>query len=605
MDTSETIYRERISDFEERILRLRKPLTLMPWIRLACFVMAGFAIYYLVKTPGVISAVSLAVTIAGFLAAGFYDTILKRQIRQYENLIAINHKELKAIAGDWSGFDPGHRFMDQNHPYTHDLDIFGNGSLYQHLNRSATVFGSERLARYFSDSFHFKDEITDRQKAITEISHHIEFRQRFQLIFVEDNTSAEDLKGVESWLSQTTNGKGQRLLAIVSWLLPVVTIITIMMSAAGIIPYQLPVTLVLLQFAIVFSYGRKTMSVHQQVTTQAGILKKYSTALILIDSVDFKSEYCKKLKMSLVSNDQVPPGVLISRLSGILSMMDSNLNFLVSGLMNGLFMFNLHVVRAAETWRTRYRSLVPVWFSIMAEFDALSSFGTFAFNHPAFTYPEPVYDDFQIDARQMGHPLILKEECVTNDLIMAGWKQLRIITGANMSGKSTFLRAVGCNLVLAMAGAPVFASRFLFYPIEIHSSIRTNDSLSKRESYFYAELKRLKSIIDELESGKQLLILLDEILKGTNSSDKQTGSVALIRQLMKYNMAGLFATHDLALGELVKHFPAHIQNLCFEIQITGNRMEIDYKLQPGVCRNLNASFLMRRMGIIVGDEVTG
>ena len=295
------------------------------------------------------------------------------------------------------------------------------------------------------------------------------------------------------------------------------------------------------------------------------------------------------------------PSLLIRRLAKLLNMMDSNLNLLVSLIMNGLFMFNIHVLMAVEHWRLKYRDQVPEWFKVLAEMDALSSLGTYAFNNPMYIYPEPVADGFQFVAEKIGHPLIPAETCVTNDIEIRGWNQFRIITGANMSGKSTFLRTIGTNLLLAMMGAPVFASRLKFYPIEIHSSIRTNDSLTKRESYFYAELKRLKEIITELESGSQKLILLDEILKGTNSSDKQTGSVALIKQLMKYKLAGLFATHDLALGELVNHYPENIQNLCFEIHITGDRMEIDYKLTPGVCRNLNASFLMKSMGIILDD----
>jgi DNA mismatch repair ATPase MutS len=296
------------------------------------------------------------------------------------------------------------------------------------------------------------------------------------------------------------------------------------------------------------------------------------------------------------------PGEVIKRLSKLLNMMDSNLNLLVSVIMNGLFMFNIHVLIAVERWRLTYKSLVPIWFEVLAEFDALSSLGTYAFNNPAYIYPEPVSDGFRFVAEKIGHPLIPRESCVTNDLEITGWNQFRIITGANMSGKSTFLRTIGANLLLAMMGAPVFAKRLTFYPIEIHSSIRTNDSLAKRESYFYAELKRLKEIITELEQGKQKLILLDEILKGTNSSDKQSGSIALIKQLMKYQLAGLFATHDLALGDLINHYPENIKNLCFEIHITGDRMEIDYKLSPGVCRNLNASFLMKNMGIILEED---
>jgi DNA mismatch repair ATPase MutS len=298
------------------------------------------------------------------------------------------------------------------------------------------------------------------------------------------------------------------------------------------------------------------------------------------------------------------PGKVIRRLSGLLNWMDSNLNLLVSVILNGLIMFNIHLLVAVERWRITYRKQVPVWFSVLAEFDALSSLGTFSFNHPDYIFPEPVTHGFAFMATDIGHPLIPAGTCVTNNIEIRGWDQFCIITGANMSGKSTFLRTVGVNYLLAMIGAPVFASNLIFYPIELHSSIRTNDSLAKRESYFYAELRRLKEIIDELEQGKEKLILLDEILKGTNSSDKQTGSIALIRQLMKYKLVGMFATHDLALGNLISHYPDQIQNLCFEIQITDDRMEIDYKLIPGVCRNLNASYLMKNMGIILDDKAT-
>jgi DNA mismatch repair ATPase MutS len=353
---------------------------------------------------------------------------------------------------------------------------------------------------------------------------------------------------------------------------------------------------------IVFGYERKTRMVHEAVTSQVGILRKYASALLLLENTTFTSEFNVKLQAMLRSGAEQPPGKVIKQLSDLLSLMDSNLNLLVSVILNGLFLFNIHLLRAVESWRVKHRKMVPVWFEVLAEADALASLGNLAFNNPGYTYPVPVSADFQFTGEKIGHPLILQGTSVTNDIDISGWNQFRIITGANMSGKSTFLRTIGANLLLAMMGAPVYAAKLIFYPIEIHSSIRTNDSMAKRESYFYAELRRLKEIIGELERGKEKLILLDEILKGTNSSDKQTGSIALIRQLMKYKLAGLFATHDLALGELVNHYPHNIRNLCFEIRITGDRMEIDYKLLPGVCHNLNASFLMKNMGIILEDK---
>jgi DNA mismatch repair ATPase MutS len=262
-------------------------------------------------------------------------------------------------------------------------------------------------------------------------------------------------------------------------------------------------------------------------------------------------------------------------------------------------MFNLHLVLKVEKWKKTNRETVPVWFDSIATFDAMCSLGNFAYNNPEYIFPIAVENDFSFIAENLGHPLIMPANRVVNSIEIKGWNQFAIITGANMSGKSTFLRTIGVNYILAMAGAPVCASTFIFYPIQIHSSIRTSDSLARNESYFYAELKRLKQIIDELESGKKKMILLDEILKGTNSKDKQAGSVALIEQLLHYKSVGLFATHDLMLGELADRFPGQVNNLCFEINIEGDKMQIDYKLHKGVCKNLNATYLMKNMGILL------
>jgi DNA mismatch repair ATPase MutS len=290
---------------------------------------------------------------------------------------------------------------------------------------------------------------------------------------------------------------------------------------------------------------------------------------------------------------------VIRRLSKLLNWMDTNLNVFAYFFLNGLFMFSIHLLFALEKWRNRYRGMIPEWFAMLAEFDAMSGLAAFSFNNPGFVYPKSVSGDFILEAREIGHPLIPHKECVTNDIEINGWKQFLIITGANMSGKSTFLRTIGTNCILGMIGAPVYAKSFIFTPVEIHSSIRNNDSLVKGESYFYAELKQLKEIIEELKSGRKILILLDEILRGTNSSDKRSGSIALIRQLLNYNVIGVFATHDVELSKLINSYPESIRNFCFEISFTDDRMEIDYKLLPGVCRNLNASYLMRKMGIVV------
>jgi DNA mismatch repair ATPase MutS len=362
--------------------------------------------------------------------------------------------------------------------------------------------------------------------------------------------------------------------------------------------YQLSITLILLQYLIVFAYGRQFQVVNQQITSQFSILEKYSRAFCLIEAASFRSSFNKKLQDDLKFNGQLTPSQIIKRLSKLLNWMDS-LNLIVSAILNGLLMINIHLLIGVEKWRLKYRNHIPGWFEVLAEFDALSGLAAFSFNNPGFIFPELHSGAYLLKAEKIGHPLIPAASCTTNDFEIDGWKQFYIITGANMSGKSTFLRTIGTNCILAMMGAPVFAKKFVFTPVEIHCSIRTNDSLVKGESYFYAELKSLKEIIGELELGHRKLILLDEILKGTNSSDKQSGSIALVKQLMRYNVVGIFATHDVAISGLIDNYPGHIRNLCFEISIEDDRMEIDYKLRPGVCKNLNASYLMKKMGIVL------
>ncbi|MDP1621418.1 MAG: hypothetical protein Q8M08_03675 [Bacteroidales bacterium] len=602
MNLPVTIYGQRIEDFKSGIERMKKPVQWIPWLRLILFIFTGFSFFYAIKVPGALFMIGAVVSFTGFLFAGWYDSHLKKGIRRLEHLIRINQQEIMAIGGDWSGFVPGNEFINHDHPYTHDLDVFGQGSLFQYANRTSTIFGRKRLADYFSNAFQYSNELLKRQQAVSELSANIGFRQQLQLIFIGEETSDRDFVTLNTWLNREGGMQWSRFMKVISWILPAFTIFTIIIAAAGLLSYQLPVFMFLLQLLIVFAYGRKTQLVHQAVSSQVEILRKYAMALTLAEETPFTSDFNKKLQNNLRYGDHEMPGRVIKRLSALMNLMDSNLNLLVAVIMNGLVMFNIHLLFSVEYWRLKYRGMIPQWFAVLAEFDAMSSLGTYAFNNPACIYPEPVTDGFTFIAEKIGHPLIPPGTCVTNDIEIRGWNQFCIITGANMSGKSTFLRTVGANLLLAMIGAPVFAAKLIFYPIEIHSSIRTNDSLAKRESYFYAELRRLKEIIGELESGKQKLILLDEILKGTNSSDKQTGSIALIKQLMKYKLAGLFATHDLALGDLVNHYPENIRNLCFEIQITGDRMEIDYKLSPGVCRNLNASFLMKNMGIILDED---
>jgi len=592
-------YEQQIEAIEkEREILLRKEKYL-PLMRFIFFVSSLIMIYnYLIFINSTFIFLSVAALLL-FVFFTFRDNVLKGKIERCDRLIQICRNEIKSMDGDYSPFEPGDEYIDPDHSYSYDLDLFGRNSLFNCINRSVTIFGKNRLADYFSNSFDFKDQITERQKSIAELSENIGFRQQMQLVFFGQKSVEKDKQEFSEWLASENTLMHNRIFNLIRFTLPVITISSIILSIAGLVVTQIPVMMVILQLLIVSGYGRKTMSVQALLTSKVGVISKYAQFLLLIEKHKFKTPFLVDLKSRLSHNGKEAPSTIIKQLSGLLNWIDNNLNLPVAVLLNGLFLFNLHLLAAVEKWKARYGNDIPRWFAITGEFDALSSLANFACNNPQYIYPEEAKDEYLLEAADLGHPLIPINECVTNSITISGWNQFCIITGANMSGKSTFLRTVGTNYILAMIGAPVFASKFIFFPIRLHSSIRTSDSLSRKESFFYAELKRLKGIISELESGQRTFILLDEILKGTNSKDKQAGSIALLEQLIKYESVGLIATHDLILGDLIKSYPKNISNLCFEIQIVNDEMSIDYKLQDGVCQNLNATFLMKKMGILI------
>jgi DNA mismatch repair ATPase MutS len=291
------------------------------------------------------------------------------------------------------------------------------------------------------------------------------------------------------------------------------------------------------------------------------------------------------------------PSEATRKLSAILDAFDTRNNILVAFFLNFLFLWDIIQVIRTEKWQALHREELPRWLETLAGTDAICSLANFHFNHPASIFPEINDDGILLTAKSLGHPLVPGESRVDNPASIPGWRHFTIVTGANMAGKSTYLRTVGVSLVMAMAGSAVIAEEMAFHPARLVTSIRTKDSLQKNESYFYAELKRLKYIMERLQQGEKLVILLDEILKGTNSRDKQSGSIALLEKLLRYDASGLVATHDLALGELEKKYPDKIVNKSFEVVIENDLLVFDYKLKDGIARQMNATFLMKKMGI--------
>jgi DNA mismatch repair ATPase MutS len=333
------------------------------------------------------------------------------------------------------------------------------------------------------------------------------------------------------------------------------------------------------------------------LSRKSELVKKYSGLLQTVEKEAFNSPYMMGLKGALEGSGGLPSEAT-KKLSSILNAFEARNNMLMGFLLNFLFLWDMIQVIRTENWQALHREDLPKWLEVLAETDALCSLANFHFNHPGSIFPSPHRDGSLLEAKELGHPLIPVNDRVNNPANILCRRHFTIITGANMAGKSTYLRTVGVNLVLAMTGSAVIAEEMTFRPASLVTSIRTRDSLQKSESYFYAELKRLKYIIDRLHEGEKLIILLDEILKGTNSRDKQSGSIALLTKLLRYEASGLVATHDLALGELEKQYPENITNKSFEVVIENDQLVFDFKLKVGIAKQLNATFLMRHMGII-------
>jgi DNA mismatch repair ATPase MutS len=397
---------------------------------------------------------------------------------------------------------------------------------------------------------------------------------------------------LREWLKHPSflYGKG-----ITKYLLIIIPIITIG-SIVGAIFFEwakaLAILLVLVQWTYLGLKGKKVTEFHEYISRKKNILDKYARLLNVLAKENFQASQLQRL-----ANDAREADKEVKKLASLVSALDARLNFLTSAVVNSTLLYDLQCIYRLEKWKAEHAERFNVWLDAVAEAEVISSWGTFAFNHPEFTFAT-IQNELKLQAKGLGHPLIHRNERVVNDVMIGKDQRIQIITGANMAGKSTFLRSIGVNLILALAGAPVCAEAFSCSIVHLRSGMRAADSLKDHQSYFFAELNRLKNIMDELKKDKPLLVLLDEILKGTNSNDKLSGSLAMVKQLVPHPCLALIATHDLALGDLSNTHPDAIKNFCFEANIENDQLHFDYKLKTGLAQRMNATFLMKKMGII-------
>lgn len=551
-----------------------------------------------------------------FMGLFFYLVKKSIQLNQKNNylerLIKNIDNELNALNENFSVFDAGKDFIDYTHSFSYDLDIFGEGSIFQVLNRSCTQVGREKLAETLKKPELNPDNIRKKQKAINELAQKTDWYFDFMTTGNTNLGSSPEL----SWFKNNKNKTEQNRQSLFTWLerpasfpdnlffrilliaFPTIACLLLLLSIFDVVSFQLFMLFGLLNLGIIAFYVKKINREHQLIGKRTETLNNYADLLLKIEAEPFKSELLIDLKNQLKQNEKTA-GKKLKELKNIIKSLDNRLNLLFAILSNALLLWDLQCVVRLNKWKKTNKELIRHWFTVLAQFDALCSLSSYVRNNPDKCFPTINKNPEKIFRFvNTGHPILAQKTRICNDFTIDNKNKIAIITGANMAGKSTFLRTIGVNLILGMVGCKVCAKEMEFSPIQLFTSVRMNDSLQKHESYFFAELQRLKRLITKLENNENLFVIIDEMLRGTNSKDKHLGSKSLIIRLTELTAWGLVATHDVQLGILKNEFPDAIQTKCFEVEIENNELIFDYKLKNGVSKNLNATFLMRKTGII-------
>jgi DNA mismatch repair ATPase MutS len=585
---------ELLNQREKRFLFITSFLRLFVFFGGICMIWAGFN----KSTQMGIFAIMASLFLFCYLLYSYSQHTRKRDF--YNNLVIINKNEAAAISGDISIFENGACFVNTSHDFSNDIDLFGTSSLFQFLNRTCTGNGRDILASWLCEPLKLTEQLSMRQEAIKELSENDNWYQEFLAFGMLDPLRNEDIEGLLLWLEEREDYSPRFFRSLTIYLLPAMTFFAFLLLVLGIFHYSIFISLFLINLLVVGTGLKKTNRIHNMVSRKYQFLSTIVLLLKVFNDKTFSSPLLSGMRNELVGSSQSAIKS-IGKLSRILHSFDSRMNMLVGFILNGFLLWDYQCIYSLQKWKMQTKDALPGWLNILGQVDALISLANYSFNNSGFVYPVVSGGDTVFEASSMGHPLIDEDKRVCNDFSVTEKGSVIIITGANMAGKSTFLRTVAVNFILAMIGAPVCASGLVFRPMRLFSSMRTTDSLSQNESYFYAELKRLKKLKTCLEEEENIFFLLDEILKGTNSTDKSTGSRLFLKRIILLGGTGIIATHDISLGELEKTYSGKVFNKCFEIDIEGEKVSFDFKLRNGITQKMNAALLMKQMGITDED----
>lgn len=597
MDLRE-LYGKRITRLQSEIAVLKRKKRNYGLGRLLTFASAVILFFVLLEVNGVLAASTAIVILLGFLFIALRDMENTRQLLFQSELLAINEEELQGLDDRFEGFEDGEAFLPADHPYARDLDILGKHSLFQFINRTTAAPSAALLAgRLLSPSPTVK--IREMQQAIRALSGETDWRQQLQARGRRSRITREIYGKIKEWTEAPQPAALPPALRAIAAVLPWITLLVIILAASGLLPWKILWVSFWLHLLLVWRINKVVTPSYQYLSGTIKAIDAFYESLSWMTTGKIFTDPYLHLLQEECTREGVPAHLLLQRLKAILHRMDLRLNPLVHFPLNLAVFWDWHQYRRLQDWQHQYRDKLPRWLQAYAEMEVLCSFANLAFNHPRWCFPEITDEFFTLSAVSLGHPLLKDSRRVSNDVALDGTGKVMLVTGSNMAGKSTFLRTVGVNIVLAMAGSPVCAERMRVSETRIMSSMRIADNLEENISTFYAELKKLETILQQVRAHEKVFLLLDEILRGTNSQDRHAGAGALIRQFLTEDAVAILATHDLELTGMEKEYPGRILNYHFDVQVKGEELYFDYRLKQGICTSMNASLLMRKIGIAV------
>ncbi|MDP3468861.1 MAG: DNA mismatch repair protein MutS [Daejeonella sp.] len=590
-------YHEKQHECDEKIKGFERQINIYSFLRLFVLITGVFLFYQTISYDLIwLSFLLVLLLILGFAWLVAKQSRFQKQADYFRNLGLVHSNELNSLDRNSTMYSEGSAYIDDLHPYSSDLDIFGKGSLFGMLNRCSTQGGNAKLAGWLMKSAS-PDMIRERQAAVIELGSNLIWKHHFQAVLLFANKSTQD-QSAELFKFLTIS-----LYKPASWLIVYVRWIPYIFLILAISSWFLPSLLILLSALIIFNlilmqnYNSRILKTDSMIGKMSRVLNHFSEAISAVSDENWMSPMCRKLAEDLKGKGDKKLSGQIKRFSLLIS----HLNFGLTGvgaILNAIIVWNIRQLFAIENWKKENQEGLKQAFDVLASFESLISLSSLNTNYPEWCFAEINEQElYTLKAKDIGHPLIPSQQRVDNDYILDNELKIDIITGSNMAGKSTFLRTLGINSVLALSGAPSCASSMEVSNMLIFTYMRIRDSLNESTSTFKAELDRLQALIKMLDSSGKVYFLIDEMLRGTNSVDKYLGSKAVIEKLISQKAVGIVATHDLQIAGLEQNYPDYIRNYYFDIQMEANEMRFDYKLKKGECKTFNASLLLQRIGI--------